>query len=140
MDSFTIDMGITPLLYKVAHKCNHTCNEKLKQLSVSIQQGAILMIIELIDEGKLNQKNLSNELGVKESSISSIIKTMIKNDLIYKEQSKTDGRNQLLKITRKGKQICDAMKESARDVEQELYGSLTEEERESFIAILKKLL
>lgn len=134
-----MDIGITPLLYRVAHKCNLIHNEKLKEFSVSIQQVAVLGVIEFIGDGAINQKTLSDEMGIKESSISSLIKTMIKNNLIYKEQSKSDGRNMLLKATQRGKDICSHLKANVGKVEDELYGSLTDEERKSFIAILKKL-
>lgn len=133
------DIGITPLLYRVAHKCSLIHNEKLKEFSISIQQAAVLAVIEFMGNGAMNQKRLSDEMCIKESSVSSIVKTMIKNNLIYKEQSKTDARNQILKATDKGKEICDSLKRSAEKVERELYGHLSEEERNNLISILKKL-
>ena len=75
---YTIDMGITPLLYKVAHKCILMQNEKLKDYSISAQQVALLgMIVFLGKDNGINQKTISKEMQVKESSVSSLVKTMI---------------------------------------------------------------
>lgn len=134
-----IDMGITPLLYKAAHKCALIHNEMIKEFSISIQQAAVLAIIEFIGDGAINQKTLSDEMSVKESSVSSIIKNMIKNNLIYKVQSKEDARKQILMVTDKGKKVCECLEKSAAKVENELYGHLTGKEREELINILKKL-
>ncbi|MDO4300087.1 MAG: MarR family winged helix-turn-helix transcriptional regulator [Clostridia bacterium] len=135
----SIDVGITPLLYRAAHKCTMIHNEMVKEFSISVQQAAILAVIEFMGNGEMNQKRLSDEMSVKESSVSSIVKTMIKNNFIYKEQSKTDARNQILKATEKGKEVCEKLKSTAKRVEEELYGHLSETEREELIAILKKL-
>lgn len=134
-----MDVGITPLLYRAAHKCTMIHNELFKEFSISVQQAAVLAVIEFMGNGEMNQKKLSDEMSVKESSVSSIVKTMIKNDFIYKEQSKTDGRNQILKATDKGKEICEKLKSTAKRVEEELYGHLSETERAELIALLKKL-
>lgn len=134
-----MDMGITPLLYMVAHKCSLTYNKKLKELSISLQQAAVLAVIEFVGDGAINQKTLSKEMCVKESSVSSIVKTMIKNNFIYKEQSKEDARNQLLKTTEKGKEIMYRLKNSGQKLEKELYGHLSEDERNYLIAILRKM-
>lgn len=134
-----MDMGITPLLYMVAHKCSLTYNKKLKEFSISMQQAAILAVIDLIGNGAMNQKTLSKEMCVKESSVSSIVKTMIKNNFIYKEQSKEDARNQILKVTEKGKEIMERLKNSAEKLENELYGHLSDDEINNLIAILKKM-
>lgn len=133
------DIGITPLLYRVAHKCSLIHNEKLKEFSISIQQAAVLAAVEFMGNGEMNQKRLSDEMCIKESSVSSIVKTMIKNNFIYREQSKTDGRNQILKATEKGKEVCENIKNTAKRVEEEIYGHLSETEREELMAILKKL-
>lgn len=134
-----IDMGITPLLYMAAHKCNLIHNEILKVFSISVQQAAVLAIIKFIGNGTINQKTISDKMGIKESSASSIVKTMIKNGFIIKEQSKTDARSQLLIITPKGNEICEAIKNTADEVERELYGHLTKDERSTLIRLLKKL-
>lgn len=78
-------------------------------------------------------------MGVKESSVSSIVKTMIKNEMISKEQSKTDGRNYVLTITRKGRRICNMIKSSAGEFERTFYKNLSDEEKESLKNLLIKL-
>lgn len=134
------DFAITPLIYKVAHKCSKGQNKCLKKFSISATQAAILGIIEYLGDGAINQKTLSEHMGVMESSISSVIKTMIKNGLIYKEQSKTDGRNFILKITEKGKEIGEKMKASADEFDKKFYANLTSDERATLKNILIKLI
>ncbi len=139
MNSGYADFGITPLLYKVAHKCNKKQDECLKKFSISTRQAAILGIIEYLGDGAINQKTLSEVMDIKESSVSSIVKTMIKNEMISKEQSKTDARNYILKITKKGRWICNKLKYSAEEFEGMFYKNLSDEEKESFKNILNKL-
>ena len=135
----SMDVGITPLLYRAAHRCTVIHNEMFKEFSISVQQVAVLSVIEFVGNGEMNQKRLSDEMSIKESSASSIVKTMIKNNFIYKEQSKTDGRNQILKITEKGKDVFKKLKSTAKKAEEDLYGHLSETEREELTIILKKL-
>ena len=133
MKDLNINMGITPLLYQASHKCMMMQNEILKKFNISVMQAAILAIIRFVEDGTVNQRTLSREMGVKESSVSSMINTMIKNDLIIREQSKTDARE-------RGREITEFIENSAQDVENELYGHLTEEEKSSLVSILKKLI
>lgn len=137
---YTIDMGITPLLYKVAHKCILMQNEKLKDYSISAQQAALLgMIVFLGEDNSINQKTLSKEMQVKESSVSSLVKTMIKNGFIFKEQSKEDGRNYIIKLTDKGNEIIEVLENTKGQIEKEIYGHLSEEEKDGLIKTLIKL-
>ncbi len=138
MKDLYIDMGITPLLYQASHKCMLLQNEILKKFNISVMQAAILGII-LVEDGSVNQKTLSKEMGVKESSVSSMINTMIKNELIVREQSKTDARNKILSLGERGREITEFVQDSAQDIENKLYGHLTEEEKSSLVSILKKL-
>ncbi len=134
------DFGITPLLYRVAHNCVEEQNKWMKDLSISAPQAAILGIIEFLGDGEINQKTVSDKIGVKEASVSSIIKTMINKGLINKEKSKTDGRNYILKITEKGRKISGDIKENADEFENYFYKMLDENEKESLKNILIKLI
>lgn len=137
---YTVDMGITPLLYKVAHKCILMQNEKLKDYSISAQQAALLgMIVFFGKENGINQKTISTEMQVKESSVSSLVKTMVKNGLIYKEQSKEDGRNYIIKLTDKGDEIIEVLKNTSGQIEEEIYSHLSKEEKNGLIKTLMKL-
>ncbi len=140
MKDLNINMGITPLLYQASHKCMLLQNEILKKFNISVMQAAILGIIRFVEDGSVNQKTLSKEMGVKESSVSSMINTMIKNGLIVREQSKTDARNKILRLGERGREITEFVQNSAKDIENKLYGHLTEEEKSSLVSILKKLI
>ncbi len=140
MKDLNINMGITPLLYQASHKCMMMQNEILKKFNISVMQAAILGIIRFVEDGAVNQKTLSKEMGVKESSVSSMINTMIKNGLIVREQSKTDARNKILRLGERGRAITEFIEGSAKDIENMLYGHLTEEEKSSLVNILKKLI
>ena len=134
------DVGITPLLYRAAHKCNQLQDEHLKKFEISSRQAVILALIQYIGDGAINQKTLSKMMNVKESSVSSIVKTMIKNEVISKKQSKTDGRNYILTITEKGKQICNKLKNSYEEFEDVFYKNFTDEEKKIFKNLLIKLI
>ena len=134
------EFGITPFLYMVAHRCNQLQDEYLKKFNVSGKQAAVLGVIEFLGDGAINQKRLGETLGVKESSVSSIVKTMIKNELIKKAQSSEDARNYIITITEKGKKICDQFKNSIAEFEKTFYSNLSEDERKSFKKLLIKLI
>lgn len=140
MKDLNTNMGITPLLYQASHKCMMMQNEILKKFNISVMQAAILGIIRFVEDGAVNQKALSKEMGVKESSVSSMINTMIKNGLIIREQSKTDARNKILRLGERGREITEFIEGSAKDIENKLYGHLTEEEKSSLVSILMKLI
>lgn len=140
MDIRYADLGITPIMYRIAHNCIKVQNEWIKEFSISTPQAVILGLITFFSDYDINQKTLSEKMGVKESSISSIIKTMIKNGLIYKEQSKTDGRNYILKATDKGAEISVKVEASAKKFEDYFYAKLTTDEKTQLKNILLKLI
>lgn len=97
------------------------------------------MIVFLGKDNGINQKTISKEMQVKESSVSSLVKTMIKNGFIFKEQSKEDGRNYIIKLTDKGNEIIEVLKNTKGQIEKEIYGHLSEEEKDGLIKTLIKL-
>lgn len=134
------EFGVTPLLYMVAHRCNQLQDEYLKRFNVSGKQAAALGVIEFLGDGTINQKKLGETLGVKESSVSSIVKTMIRNELIKKEQSRRDARNYIITITDKGRMICEQFRNTIEEFEKEFYKNLSDDEIKSFKNLLRKLI
>lgn len=132
--------GILPCLYRVAHQCVIEQNNWNKGISVSAQQAAILGIIEFVGDDEINQKAISDRLGVKEASVSSIIKTMVKNGVINKRKSKSDGRNYILEVTEKGKESYNMLTERTEEFENSFFAKLTIDERKTLQILLEKLI
>ncbi len=131
---------IIPLLYKVAHKCLEGNSNGLKKYGISTPQAMILGMIGHEFKGQdITQKDISNKLGIKESSVSSVIKTMIKNNLLTKEQSNIDARKYILKLTKKSNEMLEEIKRYYIEYEKVFLSVLDEKEKVLLENILSKL-
>ena len=59
----SMDVGITPLLYRAAHRCTVIHNEMFKEFSISVQQVAVLSVIEFVGNGE-NMLSVTAEKGI----------------------------------------------------------------------------
>lgn len=94
----------------------------------------MLLTHESLSKTELIQKNVHEKTTGME-----IIKRLIKQNLIYQFDDKVDKRSQRVAITEEGKQAIFSILHRLEDVSTIMTGNLTELEKNSLNAILKKL-
>ena len=99
-------------------------------------QMRILKILE--EKGAISQKELQEALGIQAGSMSEILQKMEERGLILREKDPKDRRRLLLTLTEKGRQR--GSEEGRKDLYQQLYQGLSEEERVRLKELLGRLL
>jgi DNA-binding MarR family transcriptional regulator len=127
------------LIYSAAHKCVSFCEDIFKQYDVTFPQSVLIFLVyEHIDED-LCQKDIENKLGVKGSSITSLINNVSKKNLIERKKCDGDGRKYIIKLTDDGKKLVEKISSDYKDTNLGVFKSLNNEEKEQLMNILLKI-
>ncbi|MGN1318942.1 MAG: MarR family winged helix-turn-helix transcriptional regulator [Lachnospirales bacterium] len=135
-----VERQIIQIFYKISHECARIAEEHLKNFKMSFPQIVILHIIYNNGDKALCQKDLVELLGVKGSSVTSIINTMTKSGLIERANCNTDGRKVLINLTEKGREVHCQVEKSLDDIKIGVFDNLTREETEQLLNILLKII
>ena len=86
------------------------------------------------------QSDIEKEMDLRRSTISGILKTMEKNGLIKREDSKNDTRKKEVSLTDLSTQKHKEMKEKINKFEKEMLKGISLEEEKVFFRVIDKLL
>lgn len=96
-------------------------------------------IVELVyRKGKLNGKELAQNLGVSQPAISRQLKFLIENGLLVQEQSNSDRRAFYLNATEKGKLLIDGSENFRKSVAMQIGSILSAKELQDLTSLLAK--
>lgn len=99
------------------------------------------IIRELAEHGgELSQREITEMLHLQRASVSEILGKLENRQLLQREQSETDKRTQVVKLTKEGRQMAESLLDEELKDRDSLFQSLTEEEKTQLHGILGKLL
>lgn len=117
-----------------------TNNEKQTQ-DIPISTTQIRIICYMIEhDNKVLQKELENALGISRSTVSDVLKTMEKYDLIERTASDIDTRTNQIILKEKAIEKIKNCKKSIMKISDDMYENISEEEIELFKIILDKMI
>ncbi len=127
------------ILHKTAHILNNTHNRSLSDLKLNTQQTVILSFIFQNEEEGVNSRDLEDLLSLTNPSVSSVVSTMEKNQLILKRKDPRDLRNQLLYLTDSGRKIAQESSIIMIKNNLETFGILDLKEQTELFRLLEKV-
>lgn len=105
-----------------------------------LQSRIIKYIQRYSNERDIFQRDIEEEFKIRRSSVTSVLQTMEKNQLIIRESVKQDARLKKLVLTPKAISICNEINLSLDDFENHLKKGISDEEINQFTETLHKLL
>ena len=105
-----------------------------RKTQCSATRGFILSTLR--DGAALNQNQIATLLGFDRTVVHRAVRTMIGDGLVAETKAKT-GRSILLRLTAKGTRYREGLIRERRNAEEKLCNALTEEERATFLRLLK---
>lgn len=90
--------------------------------------------------GKVTSNQLAAVTGMSRPQISNLTGPLVKQGLVSREKSVTDGRAVVISLTAQGEEFISTVFDEHNQAETEWAGGLTEIERELLIALLGKLM
>lgn len=133
------DNLIGGLIHNIDKAILSTHNTQLKNIDLTFNQALIILHIYQHSDHDVYQKDLENWLGLTNPSVTSLIKTMMGKDLIYRIQSKHDGRYFSLHLTPKSLSLIDQIVDTIIQSDKQLYKCLNEEETVLLKSLLSKV-
>lgn len=127
-DHEDINQQLTRRLRRAGHFLYHQCG-------CGQQQDTVLRLLE--SEGPMSQKALGERLSTQGASVSELVSKLECKGLVMRTRSEEDRRCVLLQLTEKGQ---EARRFFAKRPENELYSSLTPQQKESLCSLLDTLL
>lgn len=99
-------------------------------------------ILDYLIENKketINQKQLEENLGVSKTTISNVLLTMEKNNMIERVVSDKDARNKEIKITQKSMEVFKEMTNMFGLLNKEIIKGISKQELENFLNTIEKI-
>lgn len=130
-------MTIDYLLRTTWNTVTKMYNEEAAQYDSTMVVGFTLLSIDP-KEGSLSM-TLGPKMGIEPTSLSRTLTKLEEAGLIKREVSKSDKRNVIIKLTKKGLEMRDVSKNYVLDFQQKVNEALTEKEMNQLIKSLDKI-
>jgi DNA-binding MarR family transcriptional regulator len=113
-------------------------NSELEDLT-AMQGWIISYLYHHGNEQEIFQRDLEKQFDIRRSTVTGVLQLMERKELITREPVKYDARLKSLKLTPKAIAIHERVVEKFREVEDKLRRGLTQEEIDTFFAIIDKI-
>ena len=127
------------MIHSVDKKIHVAFNEQLVKYDLTLQQTLVILYIEKYKDRDVYQIDIEKYLDLKNPSVTSLIKNLMKKDLVYREQDEKDGRYFKLKLTDKSMEMVDNLAEIIPSVNDRIQNIFTSEELIVFLRLLSKI-
>lgn len=111
---------------------------KRNNIDITPMQAKVIMTIYKSSE-PLCQKDLEGPISCNKSTMSSIVSTMEKNDLLRRQVSENDSRINYLVLTDKGLEMVEYLKNDRSITEKILSDNVSDDEYTTFIEVIEKI-
>jgi len=98
------------------------------------------LVALLMDNGPMAQSQLAAQLGIRPQSLSELICKVEADGMVTRRQSEEDKRQTIVSLTEKGRASVETFRHAHRQHAEEFLSPLTDEEKQQFSVILRKLM
>ena len=132
------DRGEWASLYVAYMIMRKETERTLARAKVTIPQAIVLVRLNEADGRPLSVTALARFLLQESPSMTTLLDRMCERGLVERLQDPRDRRKVLIRMTGKGKETLDSIRDMWRDIREELFAVFTPEEREQFKVLLVK--
>ena len=87
-----------------------------------------------------SSKDIEIAMGIKGSSVTSLLKGLERKGFIVRNTGALDGRTKELSLTFKGQSLVDTFDEVFRETEEKITRGMTEEQKNTFLQLLQMVI
>ena len=126
-------------IFRVATRFrSHVEREVLSQNNLSFSTFTILWIIWI--RGPREFKELALDCGVSKGTMTGLIKSLTKNDLVERGEHESDGRRLVISITPRGRKLIKRIFPRVNQMETEITAELKVQEKRKIAKLLRVML
>ena len=112
--------------------------KKSNEVSMCPLQSEILILL-CSNDGKMTQKEIEELLGIRKSTLSGILNTMKKNEIIDKKSSDKDSRSKIVVLTKKGFDLYQSALKDLEGIEKKIRGEISENDIQIFFKVIDQI-
>ena len=135
---FSKDTSAGYLVNDLARRFAAALQARIKPLGLST--GVFPVMVQLWEDDGLTQTELVRRIGVEQATMANTLARMQRDGLIARRRSKADGRVQEIRLTDRGKSLRGPAIDAALAVNDTALSSLSPEEREQFLGLMRKII
>jgi DNA-binding MarR family transcriptional regulator len=137
---FQVKNSIGFLLGQASKKTSSRFMQLMKENNIDFGHAGWIVLIRLWEEDGLSQQEISIRSGVAKPNISAYSDQLEKDNYIVRTQDSSDRRNYKLFLTSKGKSYKDICIKLAEQANEETLQSLSDNQKDELIKLLKKII
>ncbi len=124
-------------IIKIAREHRKTVEKRICSLGIHPSQHHFLMYIA--KNGACTQNSIAEAMEVSAATVAVSLKKLEKGGYIEKRISQSDGRSNLIALTRKGEAVVEQSREMFEKVDNEMFASITEEEQQLLHNLMERI-
>lgn len=135
------DKYIVYFISKTKKRMTQFIEDRLRQQGIKDlvpSHGNILTVL-YEHNGKLTMKEISKLIGKDKSTVTALVNKLLKLGYIEKERSEEDKRVTYITLTEKGEGVEFIFKSISGEIYKTAYKGFSEEEKETFLGLLKRM-
>lgn len=143
-ESLSLDPRQTParerygfLLAMAAHRLRSRFEEELEPMGVQLKHVQVLAMIHHF--GPVAQQRLGESICIDRTSMVGLLDEMEQRDLVQRQPDPVDRRAHRVHLTESGQELLHRANDMVEDVENEVLGPLSEQERPQFKSMLQRI-
>ena len=127
------------LIKQISDQISKTANNELRSDNLTLSQLRCLEYIHENPKNKVPLKEIEAHFHISQPTLAGIISRLCQKELILTETSEINSRAKTASLTPAGKELFLSFDERRDTMESSLLASLTDEEKELFYELLKKV-
>ena len=127
------------LIKRINEKLGKLGNEQMRQNGTTFTQLKVLMVLNVLDDGRATLKELEKFFRTAQSTTAGIASRLEKNGFIESYTDPQDKRIKHVHITETGRKGCHDSIKSIEEGERDLLSPLTAEQQQQFMSYLQKI-
>uniref|UniRef100_A0A7C3RLE7 MarR family transcriptional regulator n=1 Tax=Dictyoglomus thermophilum TaxID=14 RepID=A0A7C3RLE7_DICTH len=126
-------------LFKGVIKEHFRRREKLLS-DLKVYRGQAPVLLLLAEKNGLTQKEIAEELKIKPSTVTLILRRMKKRGLVSSKRDEKDKRYTKVYLTEDGKKFICRLREIYRQLEEECFNGFSDEEKDQLMNFLRRVI
>lgn len=124
------------LLARASALSNAAGNAALAEFGLKVRSYSVLELAA--DDGRTSQREIAEFLRLDPSQVVALVDELQRAQLVAREPDERDRRANVIVATPAGRELLERAREKVHEAARSLYGELTESERSTLTALLRK--
>lgn len=125
-------------IIKIAREHRKTVEKRICSLGIHPSQHHFLMCIA--KNGACTQQSIAEAMEISAATVAVSIKKLEKGGYIEKRIRQSDGRSNVIVLTKKGEDVVTQSREMFERVDEEMFASVTEEEQQQLHNLMERII